>query len=638
MGRPLVALAGALLVSLALASGATAADPAEVDLAERYAPVVRLVEQAEPCGAGEPYEPIDVELVLGNEEVAFRGPWDRVNLVSIAPTGEQIGTGKFGYHLDFPGDALDPECDFELWQNRIKGDSSPTVYAHVAADPDYPGQIALQYWFFYVYNDWNNLHEGDWEMIQLNFEAGTAAAALSTTPYEVGYSQHEGAERAAWGEEKLELVDETHPVVYPAAGSHANFFESALFLGRSAEQGVGCDDTNGPHREIQPATPSVPSDREEYLADYPWLGYLGRWGEQQLAFYNGPTGPNDKTQWTQPITWAETTWRDKAFAVPAGDAFGPAATTVFCQAVSIGSTLLVLIRRNPVGVGAFFLAVLLLVFWAASRTQWESSAPLRLARRRAWGQIVTSTRRMYTGRFRVWVTVGVVFIPVLLVASGVQAILFHLTSLENLAESAGESNGAVALIAFAVGLAFAVITLTFVQAVTACVLVSIDEERGPSVRRAYGAVLRNWKDLLGALALLVVVIFVLSLFVIGIPIAIWLLIRWAFLAQTLVLENLPPLKALRRSSQLVRGRWWKVATVVTFTTGLALLLGPLVGIGLLFATTATFDAVNAVSSIVYTITIPFAAIATTYLYFDCKVHEQLDPVEEKRTDALPAEI
>jgi hypothetical protein len=35
---------------------------------------VRLVEQAEPCGAGEPYEPIDVELVLGNDEVAFRGP------------------------------------------------------------------------------------------------------------------------------------------------------------------------------------------------------------------------------------------------------------------------------------------------------------------------------------------------------------------------------------------------------------------------------------------------------------------------------------------------------------------------------------------------------------------------------------
>jgi len=638
MKSRLAAVAGAVLLSLAAVPAAAAADPAEVELAERYAPVVQLVEQAEPCGAGEPYEPIDVELVLGDDEVAFRGPWDRVNLVSIAPTGEQIGAGKYGYHLDFPGNALDPGCDFELWQNRIKGDSPPTAYAHVTTDPDYPGRLALQYWFFYVYNDWNNLHEGDWEMIQLNFEAATAAEALSTSPYEIGYSQHEGAERAEWGEDKLELVDGTHPVVYPAAGSHANFFESALFLGRSAEQGVGCDDTNGPHREIRPATPSVPSDRAEYLAGYPWLGFLGRWGEQQLAFYNGPTGPNDKTQWTQPITWAETTWRDNAFAVPAGDAFGPAATTVFCQAVAIGSTLLVLIKRNPVGVAAFLAAVVLLLFWAASRTQWESSAPLRLARRRAWGQIVTSARRMYTGRFRTWVTVGLVFIPVLLVASGLQAILFHLTSLANLAESAGESNGAVALIAFAVGLAFALIALTFVQAATAYILVSLDEGRPFSVWDAYRAVLRNWKDLLGALATLVVVIFVLSLFVIGIPIAIWLVIRWAFLAQTLVLEDLPPLRALRRSARLVRGRWWKVGTIMAFTTGLALLLGPLVGIGLLFATTATFDVVNIVSSLVYTITIPFAAIATTYLYFDCKVHEQLDPVEEKRVDTLPAEV
>ena len=68
------------------------------------------------------------------------------------------------------------------------------------------------------------------------------------SPIEVGYSSHEGAERADWGDEKLEIVDGTHPVVYPAAGSHANKFTEALYLGSSAEAGVGCDDTRGPHR------------------------------------------------------------------------------------------------------------------------------------------------------------------------------------------------------------------------------------------------------------------------------------------------------------------------------------------------------------------------------------------------------
>ena len=97
------------------------------------------------------------------------------------------------------------------------------MYAHVATRPrTTPGKLALQYWFFYAFNDFNNLHEGDWEMIQLDFDARDAREALTQDPVAVGYSSHEGAERADWGDDKLELVDGTHPVVYPAAGSHAN--------------------------------------------------------------------------------------------------------------------------------------------------------------------------------------------------------------------------------------------------------------------------------------------------------------------------------------------------------------------------------------------------------------------------------
>jgi hypothetical protein len=29
----------------------------------------------------------------------------------------------------------------------------------VATDPAHPGTLALQYWFFYVFNDFNNKHE-----------------------------------------------------------------------------------------------------------------------------------------------------------------------------------------------------------------------------------------------------------------------------------------------------------------------------------------------------------------------------------------------------------------------------------------------------------------------------------------------
>jgi hypothetical protein len=287
-------------------------------LAEKHAPVVRLVEQDDQCGHGEPYVPIDVARLLGNNEVVFRGPWDTVNVVKVAPTEAELDASRVDYHLDFPGNPLDPGCDYERFGRRALADSLPTTYARVVTEAGKAGRLALQYWFFYVFNDWNNKHEGDWEMVQLVFDADDASDALTKAPSIVGYSQHEGAEQTEWGDEKLEIVDGARPVVYPAAGSHANFYSPALYLGRSAAEGVGCDDTRGPHREIRPVVAAVPSAVQAYLAEYPWLEFPGRWGEKQPNIFNGPTGPNQKAQWTKPITWAEQSWRDQSFAVPAG--------------------------------------------------------------------------------------------------------------------------------------------------------------------------------------------------------------------------------------------------------------------------------------------------------------------------------
>ena len=73
-------LSGGVSAGPAVAAGgvraASAADGAEQALAERFAPVVRLVHQDVECGPGEPYQPSAVELVLGDKSVALRGPWD----------------------------------------------------------------------------------------------------------------------------------------------------------------------------------------------------------------------------------------------------------------------------------------------------------------------------------------------------------------------------------------------------------------------------------------------------------------------------------------------------------------------------------------------------------------------------------
>jgi hypothetical protein len=607
------------------------------ELAQKYAPVVKIVKQNEPCGHGEPYLPSNVNVVLGNDSVALRGPWGGSNLVKVGPTAQDL-TGRLGYNLDFPGNPLSPGCGYEQWSRLITRDTKPTVYAHVVTDPAHPKQLALQYWFFYVYNDFNNKHEGDWEMIQLDFDAASAEQALQEKPSEVGYSQHDGAERAQWGDDKLELEGGTHPVVYPAAGSHANYYSPALFLGRSAAQGVGCDDTNGPSRTLHPQVVFLPTDQAAYLKQFPWLGFEGRWGERQPAFYNGPFGPNLKLQWVAPITWADDTWRSDAFTVPEGNAIGTAATDFFCGSVAWGSDLLTSFIRDPWPVIIALAAIVLLLLWLASRTEWGPAVPLRLRRRRPWGTILTTGWRMYRRHPRVFLQVGLLFIPLGLVITLVQLLLFRVGGLSALVDSAGASNAFVAVPALALGVLLTLIGLTIVQAVTAVAMVEIDEGRPISALAAFRLVRPRITTLIRTLLGAALVIALLVVTVFGIPIGIWLLVRWSLLAQVVVLEGHPSRGALRRSGGLVGRHWARAGSLTLLVAGIGLLLGPVVGTLLLLLTSASFDFVNLLSALIYVFTLPYVAVVTTYLYFDLLVRERLAPACTAAGDVLPAEI
>jgi hypothetical protein len=625
------------LCTAAFAGRAAAAPGPETVLAQRYSPVVRLVTDVYGCEHGNPYLPLDVNTLFGNEEVVLRGPWDRVNVVKIAPTTADLASGLVDYHLDFPGDPLRPGCSYADWSRRLNATSRPTVYAHVATDPAHPGKLALQYWFFYVFNDFNNLHEGDWEMVQLNFDAATAADALETRPTEVGYSQHEGGERADWKDPKLEKLGGMHPVVYPAAGSHANFFSQALFLGRSAAQGVGCDDTEGHYRQIRPVVAVIPTSRAAYLREFPWLGFEGRWGELQPAFFNGPTGPNLKDQWTRPISWSED-WRDSSFAVPGGAAAGPRATEYFCGAVAFGSGVLTKIVRNPLP-GAMAVAVLLaLLVFGLSRTAWYGSAPLRLARRRAWGELLVVARQMYARRLALFLGIGALFIPVGVIVALVQYLLFRVVAFLPLVETAGDTSVSVAGLVFSLGLLFNIVALSFVQAATAFAMSAVDRGERVTPLLAYRKALPNVPALAGWVLIAALVIAVLDLTVVGIPIAVWLVVRWSLLAQVVQLDEDAGSWPLRRSAAVVRGHWFRVALFTVIVAGVGLALGPFVGGLLLLATNATFNVVNLIAALVYTVAMPFVAIATTYLYFDLKTRRVLEARELAIGTELPAEI
>lgn len=82
------------------------------------------------------------------------------------------------------------------------------------------GRLWLQYWFFYFLNDYQlawgiDVHEGDWEMVQLRLEGGGSEPEIAV------YAQHAFCEVRSWADVEK---DEGRPVVYVGRGSHASFF------------------------------------------------------------------------------------------------------------------------------------------------------------------------------------------------------------------------------------------------------------------------------------------------------------------------------------------------------------------------------------------------------------------------------
>ena len=364
-----------------------------------------------------------VETVLGQSDVVLLGPDGTV--VKQAPTAADLyGKGE-GYWLDFPGDPLDAGCSYEQWFNRIAAGKATTAYAHIVEEE---GKLALQYWFYYPFNEWNNKHESDWEMIQLVFDAPTAEEALGQTPELVGYSQHEGAESATWDDEKLEKRG-GHPVVYPGAGSHANQFVQSLYLGHSAQTGFGCDDTRGPTHYEQAQVVVVPSEATGPDDSFAWLGYLGHWGQEVSGPNSGPTGPTFKGQWTEPITWVDEEWRPDSVQVPASSTVAPTATGFFCTAVEKGSEIYIRFLRNPFAVLGILAAIVLLAVWLSRRTNWSPALPTPIRQRRDVGEIYRSGFRVYRRRLALFIGIGLIAIPLGALAAIAQNLLFGATGL-----------------------------------------------------------------------------------------------------------------------------------------------------------------------------------------------------------------
>ncbi len=600
-------------------TGRTQQPSPEQQLVDRHAPIVMVKAQSGPCDtSGEAFEPASVDIVLDNPQVFVRQLGTQNPVLKNAPSATDLGELGAAFYLDYPGNALDPGCVYEEDFERYSAGSTPTVYAHIVTEQEYPGQLVVQYWFWWYFNDWNNTHESDWEMIQIVFDASTVEEALTEPPVATGFAQHEGGERADWNSEKLER-DGDRPVVYPSAGSHASYYSSAHFLGRGAAEGFGCDSTEGPSNTLRPDAVLLPDPFDATDEEFGWLAFAGHWGERHDGAFNGPTGPADKDQWTKPISF-QNDLRDSSVTIPGGGTFGDSAINEFCSAVGWGSGLLVTVKSSPTRVVVALIILLALIRLLVRSTTWRPHVDLPLRRTRAAGQILRGAAIIYRRLARTFLMIGLVYVPVGVVAAAAVHLVGRIGPVDALLDLATRNSVVGGVFAAVLG---GLGNLLGFVVVSAAVAATLDRTGSSQVGRThpYGLVAARWRDLASAILRATAIVIVLLVSIVGIPWGVRQLVRYQLIPQVVMLEGLGGSAALRRSSDLIRRRWWHTAALFTVLNLVTLIVGIVTAMLLLIGLSSLpLWSFNVMAALVFGLIVPYTAVAYALIYGDRVAH------------------
>jgi hypothetical protein len=599
-------------------------------LAEAYAPIVMPREQQDPpCDTTEEQyrSPTSVDAVLGNPSVTLTHyvPGKGLEDVKKLPTARDIAGLGDDYYLNLHGNPVGETCVYAKDFARIvKERKAPAItYAHIAREPGHSG-FALQYWFFWYFNQFNDLHESDWEGMQLAFEADSPQKALAQGPSEIILFQHSGGERADWDDSKVQK-DGSRPIVYPAAGSHATFYGPAVYVENGQHgSGLGCDNTSEPVRELS-LRPVLLPDHASESGRFSWLSYQGHWGQREKGYNTGPTGPTTKTQWREPFSWMADQ-RTTSPRLPGGSIAGPQITGAFCGTVAAASTLFNLSTKSrPASIAILGLSAIIIGL-LAGLTRWRPVDLERLRARRSFGQLIRTARRLYGRHWTVFVPIAAVAIVVI---GGTNLLADLLAGGGSADDVSGRSDLSVTLVdllrSFARPVASAIVAAIVILYVRELV-----ESRPAGFRAALGGVRARFWRVVFAQLLATVGVALMALTIVGIPWAIWKLVGWAFVQQEVLFTDKSLRESFRGSSDLVRGRWWHAVRAIVFFSVLTTVAGPALTFALIFTKLPLFW-INVLGSLIFALLIPYVALGKTLLYFDLQARADAEPAKPRRS-------
>ena len=308
------------------------------------------------------------------------------------------------------------------------------------------------------------------------------------------------------------------------------------------------------------------------------------------AFFNGPTGPNLKTQWTRADHAGRRAGATAQLHGPGGSAFGGRRRPASSAAPSAaGSQRARPARATGRSSSACVLAVLVLLVIVALRPgdlAAGGAAPPR-APARLGPDPLARRARMYVGALPLFLGIGR---PVACrsrsLVTLLQALVLHATSVLGV-QTGGERSGVVVVLRPRDRDGADAARARPRAGGDARARSSRSTRAGRSGRsRAYRLALDAIRPLFGALLIAVVVVSLLASSLFLIPIAVWLAGRWALIAPAIELEErsgarrAPPQRPARAQA-LAEGRVARSSPAAA----LVLVAGPLVGVVLILVPT-----------------------------------------------------